>query len=493
MEQHDALVIGAGFGGLAAALTLAERGARVVVCESLRYAGGCASTFSRQGYRFESGATLFAGFGPGQPFDRWIERHGMPVALRTPDPMVELRSPGLTLPVPPDRERLLTRLAALPGAPVAALQAFFARQRAVADALWALFDEPDLLPPFTPAALLRHAARAPRYLPLLPLVGRPLGEVVASHGLAGFEPLRVYLDAVCQITVQASSAEAEAPFALSAGDYYFRGTRHVHGGIGELAAAMVEAIRRSGGEVRLSDRVRSLRAVDGGYEAETRRGPLRARVVGANLLPQALGGLLGPGERAERLDELTPRVEEGWGAAMLYLALRRDADLRPEAHHLELVADPSRPFIEGNHVFCSVSGVDEPGRGPRDERTATVSTHVPMKRLLALPEAERGGYIAGVQARMDGTLRALAPAVHGACTFRMTASPRTFARFTGRPGGYVGGLPRRAGLHNYAGMGQPPVRPGLFLLGDTVFPGQSTLAVAIGGQKIAGRMLDLLR
>ncbi|RYE91117.1 MAG: FAD-binding protein [Myxococcales bacterium] len=493
MEQHDALVIGAGFGGLAAALTLAEQGVRVLVCESLRYAGGCASTFSRQGYRFESGATLFAGFGPGQPFARWIERHRMPVTLRTPDPMVELRAPGLTLPVRPDRAELEAQLAALPGAPVAALHAFFAQQRAVADALWALFDEPELLPPFSPAMLLRHAARVPRYLPLLPLIGRPLGAVVASHGLAGFEPLRIYLDAVCQITVQTSSAEAEAPFALSAGDYYFRGTRHVHGGIGELAGAMVEAIRQSGGEVRLSDRVKALRPVPGGYEAETRRGPLRARVVGANLLPQALAALLGPDERAARLDELTPRVEQGWGAAMLYLALRPDAALRPEAHHLELVADPSRPFTEGNHVFCSISGVDEPGRGPHDERTATVSTHVPMATLLALPESERGAYIAAIQARMEATLRSLAPAVLDACTFRLPASPRTFARFTGRTEGYVGGLPRRAGLHNYAGMGQPPVRPGLFLLGDTVFPGQSTLAVALGGQKIANRMLDLLR
>ena len=38
MERYDALIVGAGFGGLGAALTLAERGVRVVVCEALRYA-----------------------------------------------------------------------------------------------------------------------------------------------------------------------------------------------------------------------------------------------------------------------------------------------------------------------------------------------------------------------------------------------------------------------------------------------------------------------
>jgi phytoene dehydrogenase-like protein len=52
---HDVLVIGAGFGGLGTALTLGQGGAKVLVCEALRYPGGCASTFSRGGFRFDAG------------------------------------------------------------------------------------------------------------------------------------------------------------------------------------------------------------------------------------------------------------------------------------------------------------------------------------------------------------------------------------------------------------------------------------------------------
>ena len=63
MDQYDydAIVIGAGFGGLGAALTLAESGLKVGLLEALNYPGGCASTFKRRGYAFESGATLFSG------------------------------------------------------------------------------------------------------------------------------------------------------------------------------------------------------------------------------------------------------------------------------------------------------------------------------------------------------------------------------------------------------------------------------------------------
>ena len=62
MEQADVVVIGAGFGGLSAALHFAEAGRDVVLFEALNYPGGCASTFERFGQRYESGATMFGAF-----------------------------------------------------------------------------------------------------------------------------------------------------------------------------------------------------------------------------------------------------------------------------------------------------------------------------------------------------------------------------------------------------------------------------------------------
>src|SRR5690606_23293049 len=202
--DHDTLVIGAGFGGLGAAMALAEQGSDVVVCETLAYPGGCASTFTRHGYQFESGATLFSGFAQGQLFDRWIERHQLDVELDWLDPVVELRTPDWRLAVPRDRDALIEHFCQLPQAPVEPLRAFFALQRRVADALWHLLDHPELLPPFGVRALGHHIARVPRYLPLLRLMGKPLIDVLRRFGLQDFTPLRTYLDSVSQITVQAS-------------------------------------------------------------------------------------------------------------------------------------------------------------------------------------------------------------------------------------------------------------------------------------------------
>lgn len=488
MRTCDVAVIGAGFGGLAAALELARSGADVVLLEQLRYPGGCASTFTRGGARYESGATLFSGFGEGQLFRRWIDELDLDVEVGTMDPLVELRTPSFTLGVPPEREPFLTRLCALAPRHERSIRAFFAEQRKVADALWALFDEPTLLPPFDARTFFRHVGRAPRYLPLLRVIGLPLETVVRRHGLADCQPLRTFLDAVCQITVQCGVAEVEAPFALAAMDYYFRGTGHVHGGIGQLAWALARAAEAHGAELRFTDQVRALARTDGGWHLKTRKGELHARQVVANLTPHALRRIRG--ESTALLDRLATNVEGGWGAAMIYLRLAEGAlPDRPEAHHLELVADEHAAFTEGNHLFCSISAVAEK-RGPNGERTVTISTHVPSAAFRGDDVASR---IAKVQERMAHTLDRLAPELTAATAHSMTGSPRTFERFTGRDFGYVGGIPRTKGLHHYRHLTNPPIWPGLWMVGDSVFPGQSTLATALGGVKVAGQLVGETR
>lgn len=466
----DVLVIGAGFGGLSAALSLAERGARVTLCEALAYPGGCASTFTRAGRRFESGATLFCGLAPDQLFGRWIERYGLDAEPVFHDTLGEVRAPGLVLPLLADKARFLQALTELPDAPVDALRRFFAEQGAVADVLWALFEDPTLLPPFTVGSLARHAARARRYVPVLRVAGQSLEAVLAQHGLAGWAPLRTWLGGQCQITVQCEPDVAEAPYALASMDFLWRGTGQIRGGIGRLAEGLVHAIGQAGGAVRLADRVKGLRRVDGRWEVTTRDGVHHVNQVVANLLPADLAALLGGHVGLTRRHA---PIADGWGAVMLYRAVRGAPG---PAAHLDLTADPSRPLTEGNHVYVSVSGEGDAG-----ERTLTASTHVALRRLRTEDPAM---VVREVQARMRATLARLAPE-HEEVVVELPASPRTFQRFLRRADGAVGGVPRRVGLVSYRQVGTVEVERGLWLVGDSVFPGQSTYAVAVGGLRVA--------
>ena len=58
MKTTSLIVIGAGIGGLTAAIHLAQRGLKVTVLEKNSHAGGRCDRFSRDGHHFDAGPTL---------------------------------------------------------------------------------------------------------------------------------------------------------------------------------------------------------------------------------------------------------------------------------------------------------------------------------------------------------------------------------------------------------------------------------------------------
>lgn len=80
MPDYDAVVIGAGNGGLTAALGLAEKGARVLLLERHNIPGGCATSFIRGRFEFEIALHQLSGMGtdafPG-PLRGMLQRLGV--------------------------------------------------------------------------------------------------------------------------------------------------------------------------------------------------------------------------------------------------------------------------------------------------------------------------------------------------------------------------------------------------------------------------------
>ena len=483
--MYDCVVIGAGFGGLSAALRLAEENKKVLLCEALKYPGGCASTFEKKGLKFEAGATLFSGFGPNQLFRKWMSEHKFNIQFVPLSPTVLFRSGATNISIFAEREKTIEQLCSLPDAPEDDIRAFFAYQKKIADILWPVFDDPYRLPPFRLSGLWWHILRSWRYLSLIPIINTPLISILKKFNLHTFKPMLEYCNALCQITIQTDIYNAESPFALCTMDYLFRGTGHIQGGVGELAKAMVARIQQLGGTVIMPGRVKKIEQSPDGWNVTIRKEVIHTKNIIANILPSGLNKIYTHSSLPHKEQSMQNAVENGWSAVMLYLIIEDHPSLPRHPHHIQCIGDPNLPLEEGNHIFCSLGGAGE--NNDINKRTATVSTHISLEKYTHHPNTP--ALVEEIQNNMNMLLQAKLPELYPHITEIIPGSPRTFARFTSREQGCVGGIPRRIGWHNYKGLWPRQTYRNLWLVGDSVFPGQSTLSTAVGGARTANEVL----
>jgi phytoene dehydrogenase-like protein len=77
-RTYDAVVVGAGLGGLLAAAAIAKKGGSVLVLERLRYVGGRFTTVDQDGCAITTGALHMAPHGEGGPLARAVRDLGLP-------------------------------------------------------------------------------------------------------------------------------------------------------------------------------------------------------------------------------------------------------------------------------------------------------------------------------------------------------------------------------------------------------------------------------
>lgn len=140
---------------------------------------------------------------------------------------------------------------------------------------------------------------------------------------------------------------------------------------------------------------------------------------------------------------------------------------------------------DGGNLLVSTSPYWDRSRAPEGKRAVTVSTHVDAERWMALDKASYESEKRYMEDCMLSTIEQLWPKVKSGIEVFMSGSPRTFHNFTRRLGGTVGGTPQVHGHSNFAATSHRSDVRGLFLAGDTVFPGQGTIGVTVSGYNAA--------
>ena len=490
------VVVGAGIGGLTTAALLARAGLNVTVLEAHVYPGGCAGTFYHQGYRFDAGATLPAGFYPGGPMDIVARAVGIDAwPVRPADPVMVAHLPdGSSVTRWKGEERWEERRQAFG----AESEGFWRWQEHTSDAMWDLALRMPAWPPQAYAdgtALVRSGLdwlgndlRRRLELGLALDAFRPVSSHLQGPDGARGERLRLFVDGQLLIASQTTSRHTNALYGASALDLPRRGAAHAEGGMGSIASTLVEAVRRHGGQVQFRQQVTSIAVDDQGrpQAVETNKGAsFSADRVIFNLTPWNIAELLGE-QAPRRLRKLSCRPSNVWGAFMVYVGL--DASRVPPdlpLHHQVVLREP---FGNGNTVFLSLSPTWDAGRAPDGMRALTISSHTGLDKWWELFDRDRPAYETRKQAFLDRILDAAEvalPQLREAAELVLPGTPVTFQRFTRRAWGWVGGFPQTSLFRAWG----PRLAPRLWMVGDSIFPGQSVPAVALGGMRVAASVL----
>ncbi len=485
----EVVIVGAGVGGLVAAGLLARAGRKVLLLEAHETPGGCAGFYEAGGFTFDAGATTLIGFDPGDPLATVSNALGIRLGtdlLLEPVEGVDVRLPGVSFLYGRDRsawEATAERL--FPGS-----GPFLRRLRRDADLLWTASRSWPVLPLLTPRDAVRDLRLfSPRLLPLLPSFGSTVADVLDREGAPEEPAFRAFLDLALLISVQSPASEAPWWNGALGIDLFRRGASRARGGMRAFVEALAAAVASAGGEIRTRTLVSRLSPSAAGWSVRTASGEeIRARTVVANLPVRDVARLLDPGSAPWRnAGSEDARLGDGWGALVLNLGLSRVVNADPRRLHRLLATRLDGRPGDGTSLFLSFSPPGDPAAPPGGQ-TLSVSTHVEASDWASLRgdayRLKKEEWRLLLREALDREVPGLADAV----VHEELGTPRTFQRYTRRSGGSVGGVRMTRATFGLHALDATLGAEGLQVVGDTSFPGQGTLAVAMSAALAAERL-----
>jgi C-3',4' desaturase CrtD len=480
----DVVVVGGGVGGLTTAALLAARGVDVCLLERGPRPGGCCAEVEAFGHRFEPGAGLYASWQPGEIHERVFAE--LPVSapeVREVEPSYVVRLPeGVDVRVGGEFGEFAERLrAAFPECADAAINFY----REATQTASVLHRAARRFPALATLSKLQRMKLAFREARLSSNILARADETAARHLANTSARFRRFVDAQLQIFAQVPSDDCAYLYAAVALSQPLRGMYAIAGGAQALADSLAEAIKRSGGQVRLNSTALRL-AFDSrgraagvillsGETVEARRAVVSnltvwdtyGKLIGAARTPPAL--------RA-RLKSL-----RGWGAYQIFVSLDEEAARRLPAAHVLALGDrqDSEPFDpERALLMLGVAPVWD-ARAPAGKRAATVSTFTEAETWFTFhtDESEHEERDARALEERWARLHAALPELGAGAEVFETATPRTTYELTRRTLGMVGGVGQSPAAFGANAPTHRTIIRNLFMVGDTVFPGNGVAAV----------------
>ncbi len=335
--RRHAVIIGSGFGGLAAAVRLGARGYRVTVLERLDAPGGRASVYRQDGFTFDAGPTIVTA-----PFlleELWAlcgRRLADDVTLVPTDPFYRIRfADGGVFEYTGDPDRMRAEVARISPADLPGYERFLAASERIYRTAFERLGSV----PFT------HWTSMAKVVPDLAALGswRSVHGLVAKYvrdprlrTVLSFHPLLVGGDPFSASSVYALIAFLERRW----------GVHFAMGGTGALVRGLAGLVRGQGGTIRCNATVRQITVAGGAATGVLLEGGERvaADIVVSNAdSAWTYRHLLAPEHRRRWTDRKVERARYSMGLFVWYFGVRRRYE--EVAHHTILLGPRYRALL----------------------------------------------------------------------------------------------------------------------------------------------------
>jgi len=490
-KAYDAIVIGAGMGGLTAGALLAKKGLKVLLLEKEDQVGGYVVSFKRHGFTFDATGAFVGGCHEGGEFYQILDEIGAREEIEF-IPIEDVRNiyPGFEIHLRPGGFRSYTdALFSLFPNEQKGLRTYLSMVKRIGEEIQSYSEITTIRKIFFPF-YFRNLVRFHRssHKAILDKLFKGREIKMALHSLPVTEP---------------PSRLSFLFLAVMINKALMEGVFYPKGGMGKISETMANAFLRSGGEVRLQAEVDQIRIRDGRVEGvRTKDGEIfQAPLVISNINPNRSTRML-PLEIQKPFAKRWSRLEYSLSCFVLYVAT--DLDLRgmglPYFTYLRFLSDleeEDRMFRKGEiphnpTMMVSIPTMLDPSLAPPGQHVLSVLINVPYhyQGRWGGGDAEKyrrikEDFSQKILLQMDSKL---IPGLKDHLLFSEAATPLTLERYTGNELGAMYGL---ASVPQQVGNLRPPHQtaiPGLYQVGHYTRPSHGIVGASLSGF-IAARII----